>query len=207
MKLTAKKILAIGAHPDDIEYGCFGYLQKSRSESEIHLYIASLGSAGDPSSGQSRKKESCEALSLLSPKSLYFRDKVGIEHSDFQEILQELTQLIQTVQPDLILSHGPHDSHQEHKRLYDITMASARRSKASVLAYGIVSNTLDFKPHFFIDIEEVYEKKRAALRFHKSQSEKTYMSEEHLKIFHSNTYASLHGVKYSEAYEIIRIFG
>lgn len=207
MKLHANKILAIGAHPDDIEYGCFGYLQKSRPASEIHIYVGSLGSAGDPSSGNSRKQESSEALSLLSPKTMYFRDKLGIEHADFQEILEELTQVIQTVQPDLILSHGPHDSHQEHKRLYEITMASARRSKASVLSYGIVSNTLDFKPHFFVDIEEVYDKKRAALRFHRSQADKAYMSEEHLTIFHSNTYASLHGVKVSEAYELIRIFG
>lgn len=204
--IRCRKILAIGAHPDDIEYGCFGFLLRNAGESEISLYVASLGSAGDPSTGNHRKEESLAAFAMLAPKSTRFRDQAGIGTESFSSVLDELTTVINDSNPDLILCLGPHDSHQEHRNIFDMTIAAARRSRASILAYGILSNTLDFKPQFFIDISSVYEKKKQALKFHQSQQHRTYMTEEYLDIFHSNTYASLHGVRYCEAFEVIRLF-
>jgi LmbE family N-acetylglucosaminyl deacetylase len=206
MNIESKKILAIGAHPDDIEYGCFGFLMSKCTSSEIHLYVASLGSTGDPTSGLERMGESAEALGALNPRSLLFRKQKGIGPEDFGPVLDELTQLISTISPDLILALGPHDTHQEHVRLSELVSASARRSKASILNYAIVSNTLDFKPNFFVDISQVYENKKRALKAHQSQKDKLYMSEDYINVFHSNTYAALHGIRYSEAFETVRIF-
>lgn len=205
MKLDCKTILALGAHPDDIEYGCFGFLMSKRETCDIHLYVASLGSRGDSSSGKSRMAESSEALALLSPATLKFREQLGIGPEDFQPILDDLTQLLDKVKPDLILSLGAHDTHQEHVRINEIVNAAARRSGASILNYAIVSNTLDFKPQVFVDISQVYDKKKLALKSHYSQKDKIYMTEERIDIFHSHTYASLHGLRYSEAFEIVRI--
>jgi len=199
-------ILAIGAHPDDLEYGCFGFLLKHLSHSSIHLYVGSLGSAGDPTTGMQRKSESLSAFDLLRPKSIAFREKAGVVQDDFHLILDELTDIIAKVKPEVILTLGPHDSHQEHRLLFDITSAAARRSRASILTYGILSNTLDFKPQLFVDISEVYALKKQALRCHRSQAHRTYMTENYLDIFHSNTYASLHGLGPCEAFEIVRIF-
>ncbi len=201
-----EKILAIGAHPDDLEYGCFGLLLKQPPSSSIHLYVASLGSAGDPTTGPKRRSESIAAFDLVRPKSVLFRDKAGVSQDDFHIILDELTEIISRVKPDLILTLGPHDTHQEHRTIFEVTSGAARRSKASILAYGILSNTLDFKPQIFIDISEVYAQKKQALRAHQSQSERAYMKEAYLDIFHANTYASLHGLGPCEAYEIVRIF-
>lgn len=204
--IQCRKILAIGAHPDDIEYGCFGFLLRHVGKTEINLYVASLGSAGDPTTGESRRKESEAAFKLLSPNLVRFRQKAGIDSEDFNLILDELTSVISETQPDLILTLGPHDTHQEHRQLFDVTVAAARRSRASILAYGILSNTLEFRPQFFIDISEVYSKKKLALKLHSSQKQRSYMDEEYLDVFHSNTYASLHGVRYCEAFEVIRLF-
>jgi LmbE family N-acetylglucosaminyl deacetylase len=204
--ISYRTILAIGAHPDDIEYGCFGFLLRHKDECKIHLYVASLGSVGDPTSGIERRDESSESFKKLSPSSVKFREKTGISDQDFNSVLEEVTGLIQTLKPDLILCLGPHDSHQEHRKLFDITIAAARRSRASILSYGIVSNTLEFRPQYFVDISEVYEQKKEALLCHQSQKHRTYMSEEYLDIFHSNNYASLHGVRYCEAYEVVRLF-
>lgn len=204
--INPKKVLAIGAHPDDIEFGCLGYLLKLNAAVEKHLYVASLGSAGDPSTGIVRKEESIKALQCVKPKSVHFRAKTGVESTDFHEVLQELTGLVTDVNPDLILCLGPHDTHQEHRRMYEIMIAAARRSRASILTYGILSNTLDFKPSHFVDIGEVYSEKKAALKVHASQKDKYYMTDEYVEIFHSHNYASLHGLRYCEAYEIVRIF-
>jgi LmbE family N-acetylglucosaminyl deacetylase len=201
-----RKILAIGAHPDDIEYGCFGFLLRNCNESEISLYIASLGSVGDPTTGKNRKEESLEAFKLIKPKAIRFREEHGIQPENFNSVLNEMTSVLAEVQPDLILCLGPHDTHQEHRQVYEATIAAARRSKASILAYGILSNTLDFKPLFFIDISQVYETKKQALKYHRSQQHRQYMTDEYLDIFHSHTYTSLHGMRYCEAFEVIRLF-
>ena len=200
------KILAIGAHPDDIEFGCMGFLLKQGAGVEKHIYVASLGSAGDPSTGPARQQESAQALASLKPTSIHFRREKGIEAGDFNIVLDQLTSIIGDIQPDLILTLGDHDTHQEHRRIYEITLAAARRSRASILAYGILSNTLDFKPALFVDIGQVIEEKKQSLRHHLSQKDKYYMTDEYFEIFHSNTYASLHGLRYCEAYEIVRIF-
>jgi LmbE family N-acetylglucosaminyl deacetylase len=200
------RVLAIGAHPDDIEYGCLGMLLKMSPQTEKHLFVASMGSAGDPTTGEQRVEESRKALSLVRPETLYFRKKAGIDKKDFEEVLQDIFKLVEKIKPDLILTHGPHDTHQEHRELYEITIAAARRSKATILSYGILSNTLEFRPHYFVDIGEVYSQKKGALREHRSQAQKFYMQDEHLDIFHAHNYASLHGVRFCEAYEIVRMF-
>src|SRR4051794_13796713 len=133
--IRSRKVLAIGAHPDDIEYGCLGFLLKNPGDREVNIYVASLGSVGDPSTGHSRKEESLSALSILSPRSLTFREKTGIGTDDFNSILDQLTGIISEFSPDLILCHGPHDTHQEHRQVFEITIAAARRSRASILAY------------------------------------------------------------------------
>lgn len=204
--LNYTRIIALGAHPDDIEYGCLGLLLKTSSQAEKHIFVASMGSKGDPSTGEQRVEESRRALSLVKPETMQFRRKAGIDRGNFEEIMGDVYQLIEKVKPDLILTHGPHDTHQEHRELYEITVAAARRSKASILSYGILSNTLDFKPQLFVDISEVYALKKKALAEHKSQVQKFYMQQEHLDIFHAHNYASLHGVRYCEAYEILRMF-
>jgi LmbE family N-acetylglucosaminyl deacetylase len=203
--LNFGKILAIGAHPDDVEFGCLGFLLKHR-DAEIFVYVASLGSIGDPMTGPQRKLESLNALSCLSAKQIVFREKSGVVHNDFEEILGELRVLIESHDPDLILTLGPHDTHQEHRLIHQITVAAARRLNATVLNYGIISNTPQFSPSIFVDISDQFNQKREALVYHKSQARKYYMTNDYLEIFHSDKYACLHGVRYCEAYEVVRMF-
>ena len=202
-----KSVLAIGAHPDDIEYGCFGYLNKLKvSGSKIHAYIASLGSVGDPTSGLTRYNESAEALSALPLDTLSARQVVGLSTVDFNQTLTDLHQIISKIRPDLILTLSPHDTHQEHRLIYEITIGAARRSNSSILCYSILSNTPEFRPNLFVDISPYFEAKKKALKCHFTQREKYYMSEEYLTIFHADKYASLHGIKFCESYEIKKMF-
>ena len=202
-----KNILAIGAHPDDIEYGCLGFLLKqAKNKAQITCYVATQGSVGDPSSGPGRQQESLRALAVLPSAQFHFRQKSGISPQDFDEVLDELYRIIQSSQPDLILTLSSHDTHQEHRYIHEITLAAARRSMASILSYPILSNTLEYSPSLFVDIKSEFAHKKAALSEHKSQRDKYYMSDEYLEIFHSHNYASLHGIRYCEAYEIVRLF-
>jgi len=200
------KILAIGAHPDDIEYGCGGFLMKIGAESDKFAFVASLGSAGDETSGLSRAKECKNAMKIIKVNKLVFREEVGISYDKYEQISNMINKIINDFNPDLILTHSQNDTHQEHFILSQCVLTAARRSRSSILFFNLLSNTPSFKAEIFVDIGDVIERKIEALSQHISQKGKYYMTKEYLDIFHSNRYAVLHGIRYSEVFEIYRIF-
>jgi LmbE family N-acetylglucosaminyl deacetylase len=153
-----------------------------------------------------RIEESRAAFECIKLESLDFRNQRGITAADFLPLLDQLTSVLDRAQPDVILTQGPKDTHQEHRVIWEVTMAAARRTRASILHYAVASNTPDFTPNVFVDISEQFETKRAALAKHKTQAGKEYMGDSHLAIFHGHTYASLHGIRCSEAFELMRGF-
>jgi LmbE family N-acetylglucosaminyl deacetylase len=200
-------ILAIGAHPDDIEYGCLGFLKKQSSKgASIHIHVLSLGSLGDSSATVGRISETRNGLSIVRPKSFNVREEVGINETDFHELLQVLEATIDQTKPDLILVHGPNDTHQQHIHVHRLVMAAARRQKISVLQYAIVSNDLNFRPNFFVELNtEEMELKIEQLRHHVSQRDKFYMQSDYIKKFHQRPYTLIHDMEYCEAFETNRI--
>lgn len=201
-----ESVAAIGAHPDDIELGCLGTLLKLDPSVKIYTFIGSLGSSGDSSSGMTRIGESMAAFECRELAGFNFRNQAGITQNDFVPLLDQLTGVLDEAKPDLILTQGPKDTHQEHRIIWEVTMAAARRTRASILHYAVASNTPDFTPNVFVDISEQYEVKKAALAKHQSQAGKEYMTDQHLDLFHGTTYASLHGIRCSEAFELFRGF-
>ena len=91
-----KKILAIAAHPDDIEISCLGYLLKQNKEkkSKVSVFIASSGSLKDPTSGIKRIKESEKALKCIKDLSFNYRNQKGIKNSNFEMISNKIRKLI-----------------------------------------------------------------------------------------------------------------
>ena len=100
-----KNILAIGAHPDDIEISCLGYLLKNSIEkkSKISVFIVSSGSLKDPTSGMKRIKESKEALRCIKGLNFYYRATKGIKIKDFEKISNNMRKLILDINPNEIL--------------------------------------------------------------------------------------------------------
>lgn len=202
---SIRRVFAIGAHTDDVEYGCLGTLLRLGPDVAKHVFVASVGSAGDTTATAARARESGKALQGLSP-DLHIRLEAGISVTDFQAIEHDLHRKLTAADPDLILTLGPEDTHQEHRLMWEITQTAARRSRAGLLQYASVSNTPDFAPNVFIDISAQYDAKLAALAAHKSQACKSYMTAEHLRVFHGNPYAALHGFRCTEAFHVVRWF-
>ena len=205
--MNFKRILAIGAHPDDIEYGCFGFLSQQSQNTEIHVQILSMGCRGESTATEDRFNESRDAFSVLGPNSFKVRKKQGILESDFQALLAEIEANIEAIQPDLILVHSPHDTHQEHCRVHQLVVAAARRRKVSILQYSIVSNNVDFRPNFFVELSAAEMKlKIEHLSAHRSQANKFYMEPKYIRQFHQRPYTLIHDAPYCECYEVGRIF-
>lgn len=200
------KILAIGAHPDDIEYSCLGFLlAHNKKGSKITSLICSYGAKNDPSSSIERIKESKKSLSCIKNLDFHFFKQTGIEINQYEILSNKIRDLILKKQPDLILTHDENDTNQEHRILNNIVLTAARRLKISILKFCSPSSSQEFSPNVYVDISKFYKKKVRFLKEHKSQSHHDYFSEEYLDIFHKSRYSKTHSLKYVEQFKLEKL--
>jgi len=198
---TNKNILAIGAHPDDIEYAVMGALMKS-SNCQIYCYIATMGGENDKTAGRQRTMESEKALALVQPEDIFWAPRIGLHPSGYPEFVEIIESFIVTKKINLVLTHSKHDTHQDHRLLHNITMTALRNSQASVLFYNALSKDAGFNPNFFVDITDVFDKKLEALAFHESQKDKYYMQKPFIKAWHYRIFSET----YVEEFEVGRVY-
>jgi LmbE family N-acetylglucosaminyl deacetylase len=202
MGLKFEKILVIGAHPDDIEYSCLGFLLKQKEQgSSIYAYVASLGGINDPSSGLERKIESDAALSLNGFEKFYTQNN----HFDYFEIEKAIRSLVLKFGIDCVMVHSPLDTHQDHRLLHDITLSALRRIKVNLILYRSVSTTREFVPNLQVGVEQYMSLKLKTLLLHKSQLDKVYMDKVMIEKFHTYYNIFENSEKFYEAYTIVSI--
>ena len=163
-------VLAIGAHPDDIEFGCSGTLAQYRNKGdEVYLLIvADGGMGGDP---EVRQKEQEVSAEIMGAKKLFwggYKDTFIIFDKPLIDLLERF---LRDVNPSLVLVNYPEDTHQDHVRLAKATI-SATRYTPKVIFYE-TPTSIGFNPLIFTDIDETLEKKIKSLEAHASQFHKT----------------------------------
>ncbi len=170
------KILAIGAHPDDIEIFMFGLLSiYSNRGDKIGLIVATDGAAGNVLSNKSlskiRKKETINALiDIGEPDLLGFPDGQLLDSKNVRSTLKEK---IKKFNPDLIITHAPEDYHPDHRALSKYVIDSASFNFPVIFCETLMG--VNFTPNYYIDISKHFELKKNAILQHKSQnSEKFY---------------------------------
>lgn len=189
------RILAVGAHPDDLEILAAGTL--ARYVREGHEVIAAHASLGDKGHGEiphhevprTRRSEARSAAEIIGATSttLGFRDG-EIEPND--ENLRVVTDLIRETRPDVILTHDPNDYHGDHRAVtqmvldasfmatvpYYVSREAAHRLACPVYFMDTLA-AIDFDPEEYVDISDTIELKKEAMRAHASQV--TWLREHH----------------------------
>lgn len=200
-------ILAIGAHPDDIEYGCAGALIKYRRQGHrIFLCVATDGAAkNDP---ELRKREQREAARLLDAEDIFFLGYPDTELICNRKLIMDIEAVARKVNPDFGFVPYPNDTHQDHRALAQAIIPASRSIIRNVLYYEGFSS-IDFAPHIFVDIGDVLSSKLACLEAHRSQVMNTYVHERSI-VDVASTMAQFRGiqarVKYAEAFSAMRLF-
>ena len=197
-----KNILAIGAHPDDIEISCLGYLLKQNKEnkSKVFVFILSSGSLYDYTSGLKRIKESREALACIKNLNFNYIGNKGIKISDYEKISNKIRKLILSTSINEILVHDPNDTNQEHRLVYDIVKTATRRLSINLIRYRSMSYSNNFKANLYVDIKNYIITKKKSLKLHKSQQFHEYFKDKYIDSFHNSFFAYNRGIPESEVF-------
>ena len=197
-------ILAIGAHPDDIEFGCGGTLYKlSRHKNKIYLFVATEGEIGAPRG--IRKKEQLIAAKYLKAKDIFWGEFVDTRVPTGKELINKIEKTVKKTKADLVFVNYFDDVHQDHRAVSECVLSATRYVK-KVLFYE-VPTTRNFEPDIFVDITKTMDKKEKLLRMHASQIKKTRIP--NLSIIESaKSCAIFRGyqgrVKYAEGFRSLR---
>jgi LmbE family N-acetylglucosaminyl deacetylase len=171
-------ILAIGAHPDDIELGCGGTLLKaSRQGHNVFMYTLTRGGAsGDP---EQRTKELMQSARFIGAKRLWIDNFEDTKLSLSNELINHIEFFINKADPDIVLTHALGDTHHDHRAIAASTI-EAGRFIPNILAYEIPV-TRDFKPQVYYDISDVMDDKIELINIFWSQRSKMFLKSNAIK--------------------------
>jgi len=159
-------VLAIGAHPDDVELGCGGALLAHRARGdEVTLLVMTVGERG-PQGVETRVREQEVAAERLGADLYWggFDDGAVPEGRDATEVIDSLARRIDA---DVIYTHSPRDSHQDHRATHIASLAAGRRV-SRILMYEAPTSQ-GFCPQVYVDVGPFLEGKLDAIRAHVSQ--------------------------------------
>jgi len=199
------EILAIGAHPDDVELGCGGLLIKAaRNGHNVHMLSMTTGAAG----GDSNKRvEELEASArFIGAKNLWIDSFIDSKLYLDSDLINHIEHFINRVSPDIIFTHSKGDVHHDHRAVADATMEAARFN-SNVLSYEIPLSK-NFEPAVFYDISDVVNLKVELIEIFWTQQSKLYLKSNAIKGLAE--YRALQSrlntsVKYAEAFTVSRL--
>jgi LmbE family N-acetylglucosaminyl deacetylase/ActR/RegA family two-component response regulator len=159
-------VLAVGAHPDDVEIGCGGILGRHVAAGD---QVAVLTMTGGEQGGEvaMRAIESQRAAEILGVR-LFHADLVDTSVSEGGETIATITQVIEEVQPTTVYTHTARDLHQDHRNVHHATLVAAR-GVPRIYCYQAPSTTIEFRPTRFVTIDGFLDRKLEAIEAYASQ--------------------------------------
>ena len=192
-----RSVLAVGAHPDDIELGCAGTLAAHRAAGDSVTMLVLTGAQNGPGTNADRRAEAEAAARALDCLLVWGRLMDCAVSSDTATIAA-IENVISGVAADVVYVHAPDDSHQDHRAAAAATLSAARHS-SRILHYGSPS-TVRFEPSLFVDISAHLNRKLTALSCHGSQVDGSAMVDPEVVGASARHFGALARVRYAEAF-------
>lgn len=223
------RILAVGAHPDDVEIHCMGTLARYIKEGH-HVTIAHVctGDKGhttipSPQLAEIRRQEARQAAARIGADSLCVGYPDGELFFDDTSV-RRITDLIRRVKPDLIITHPPADYHIDHIATHKLVVDASFLATVPLYPTGeaaleqmpsvyfmSAAGGINFLPEQYVDITDTYAVKLEALSQHTSQIDwlKERYGTELLETMQvqARFYGMQCGVQYAEGFQQLRTSG
>ena len=210
-------VMAIGAHPDDIEFGCGGTLIKHKDNGNKVIYVCMT----DTESVEATEDKVIRTQSQLKSETQCAADILGVDkihylpfkdlHVPFSfDSVSELEKLIKEYEIDIIYTHWSGDSNQDHISTFKTTMAAARYVK-NIYCYEQIPiprhTDNPMRVNSYTDISRSFDLKIKAAECHQSQFKK-YKAAGFDVSENLTTLAKFRGIqancKYAEGFQVIK---
>jgi LmbE family N-acetylglucosaminyl deacetylase len=204
-RYAGRTVLAIGAHPDDIELGIGATVALlAASGARVVMGVCSV-----PGDYETRRAEALAAADILGCELRILMDGGGRRVEDVKnyQLVGMIDDLVREVQPAAMLTHGCTDFHGDHVLVHHASVPSQRLHDFDFYCYlptMVRPVPVPFQPRAYIDVSSTIESKIEAIAAHKSQFGSRGISFDYYReIAHLN--GRMCGVEYAEGLDIGRI--
>lgn len=169
---TPERVLAIGAHPDDVEIGVGGTLHRHTADGDdVTILTLTGGEQGGDASW--RVQEARRAAEILGAR-LVIDSLADTMISAGPPTIDVIARAVELYRPTIIYTHTDNDVHQDHRGVHAATMIAARRVPR-IYAYQAPSTSIEFRPTRFVRIDDHFDAKLAAIAAHATQASRAYL--------------------------------
>ena len=197
------RVLAFGAHPDDLEVGAGGLLARlSQEGAEVTMAVVSI-----PNNNKIRLEEARKGAEVIDADLvILYEDKpCRVEDIPMHELVRRMDQVVGDVRPDLVITHSAFDLHWDHSLVNRATVSALRRTPCDLLAF-LSSPEMNAQSRgigqCFADISHTIDTKIAAIQAHASQVAKLDLESSRDL---ARAMGRISGYQYAEAYEALRV--
>jgi len=201
-----KRVLFIGAHPDDIELGCGALIAKIVNLADVFCVTLS-DNQKDPQllHLMDEHYESMKILGVDKKHVIVQQFETRRFLHERQEILEYLYQLNHETLPNIVFVHSSADLHQDHGVTTQETLRAFRGT--SIFGFDVIRSSHGFFPSLLIEVaEREVEKKVSALHTYKTYKDKYYFDPQLTRAILIRN-GALAERPYAEGFDILRIVG
>jgi len=197
------RVLAFGAHPDDLEVGAGGLLARlSQEGAEVTMAVVSI-----PNNTAARLAEAKRGAEVIDADVhiLFEGEALRVEDIPMHELVRRMDMIVGDVRPDLVITHSAFDLHWDHGLVNRATVSALRRTPCDLLAF-LSSPEMNAQSRAigqcFADITNTIETKIEAIKAHASQVAKLDLDSSRDL---ARAMGRISGYPYAEAYEALRV--
>jgi two-component system response regulator HydG len=198
---SRETVLAIGAHPDDVEIGAAGTLLAHRAVGDT-VAILTLSRGAHGGDQLQRARESQDAADVIGAR-LFLDDLEDTHINEGNPTIGVIDRVVAEVQPTVIYTHSIHDVHQDHRNTHRAAMVACRRV-GRVYCFQSPSATVDYRPTLFVTIDNYIGNKLKAIDTFASQTGVRDYLEPDLIVSTARYWSRYCGGSHAEPFEAIR---
>lgn len=206
------RILAIGAHYDDVELGCGGTIAKHViNGDQVYVFVATLSGFSNHSGKVIRgnevaKREGEKAMKVLGVKKLFNGNFPTLQIKFDDNLNMKILKIIEKYKIQQVYTHWDGDVHHDHQ-VVSKSSQHACRHIPRLLMYrsNWYHSSLNFNENYYVDISNTWKIKKKAIMEHKSEMRRT--KEKWISFFYNEAQNAGQriGVKLAEVFEVVKL--